>query len=102
MTALLTALLTAFCYSVQAVRTRPNYQEKPQLMPLSTIDITTDDRPLILYLAAGRSHENTLKTIKQEFHQIRAEQTRQRRAALHSHHGAAPPRSVEAQPDRRS
>jgi hypothetical protein len=44
-----------------------------------------------------QKHAHLLKTMKYEFYQLRDEQ---RRAALHRHHGATPPRSMEAQPDR--
>jgi hypothetical protein len=69
-------------------------------MPIATDTITTQDHELILFLSAGRNHDKTLAAIKWEFHRFRAEQIRQRRATLHSQHGATPPPSVEAQPDR--
>jgi hypothetical protein len=48
-----------------------------------------------------QKHAHLLKVIKYEFNQLRDIKRRQRRAALHNHHGATPPPSVEAQPDRR-
>jgi hypothetical protein len=65
-----------------------------------TIDYPTDaPAPLQLYLSAGRNHANTLQTIRLEF---TADRANQRRASLHHHHGAAPPRPLEAQPRSRN
>jgi hypothetical protein len=69
-------------------------------MPIATDSINIDDRDLILYLSAGRSHVKTLAAIKTEFYKLRAEQIRQRRALLHYYHGATPPPPLAAQPDR--
>lgn len=64
-------------------------------MPIDSNDDL--DSELTLYLSAGRNHAQTLKTIRLEFHRFRDIQRRQRRAALHSHHPAAPPPKMGTQ-----
>jgi hypothetical protein len=63
-----------------------------QQMTITTDNITTADRELILYLSAGRNHAQTLKSIRLEFTADRLY-----KAALHRHRRQSTPSPMATQ-----